>query len=537
MADDELMIEEYKLKSCIATGAVSQVWEVLDTNSSERYAMKLLLPEAFKESSQRAMLQKEAKICKMFDHPNIIRMHMYKKTKKHAFYIMDYFAAPNVKHLIRNDLTFVRAKFRRLAECSALALSHIHEKGWLHRDVKPDNVLLSKGGDVRMIDFSLAATKPNAMVKLISSKTRHIQGTRTYLAPEVIRRQHATHVSDIYSFGVMLFECLVGKPPFMGNTPNDLLIKHVQEHPPAPSIFYKNLTPEIDQFVLRLLSKKPANRPQSMSELLSEFRNVKIFKVDPDDHAREQDEAARREFQESSANRLSSRDDALRTEQGGPAPAAAKPIAAAAPISKPAAEKPKPAAPAKQPSQPPAPQQPAMPVAGAPNQGYPPQGYPQGYPGMPMNPYGGYPQGYPQQGFPPQGFPQQGYPQGYPQPGYGQPPQGYPQQGFVPQQPVPPGYPQVPGQPVPATVQVPKAPAVPAKKAPAAAQNLEEASLDDIMIVDPNSSAKKSTPSRSSSPSGKSSSSLPTKNPTRLVTKDQAAEEDLPFADELPDIL
>ncbi len=532
MSDDELMIEEYKLKNCIATGAVSQVWEVVDTNSSERYAMKLLLPEAFKQAEQRSLLAKEAKICKMFDHPNIIRMHTHKKTRKHAFYVMDYFAASNVKHMIRSDLTFVRSKFRRLAECSALALAHIHEKGWLHRDVKPDNVLLSKGGEVRMIDFSLAAAKPNAVLTMISSKTSKIQGTRTYLSPEVVRRFHATHLSDIYSFGVMLFECLVGKPPFMGNTPNELLLKHVQEQPTAPSFFYSNLTPEIDQFILRLLAKKPQNRPQSMTELLSEFRNVKIFKIDPEEHQKEKQEAELKVFKESTDNRLNSRADALRTEQGG-APAAAAPISLPKAAAKTAPE------PAKKP---PAPQTaaPVTPVAAAP-QGYPgqQQGYPPGYPNMPMPQYGGYPQGYPPPGYPPQGFPQQPYPQGFPPPGYGQQP-GYPPAG-MPQQ-MPPGYGQMPPQGMPPQgtpapqPQRPAAPAAPAKAPKPVA--LEEASLDDIMIVDPTKKAGKPTPSGQNPASGKSSSSLPTKNPSRLVKKDDAKNsDDLPFADELPDIL
>ena len=272
-----------------------------------------------------------------------------------------------------------------------------------------------------------------------------------------------------------LFECLTGRPPFLGSTPNELLIKHIQEPPPPASAFNSNVTPEMDQLILRLMAKKPENRPASAGELLSELRSVKIFHEDPqafDDavKAKEKEEAAA-----SVDSTLNSRFDALRTEQkaaGIEVPEKKQPRS-----KKPVQKKPEKAAPAK-----PTPAQQAA-------QGQPQQpGYSQ-QPMMPQQP------GYPQQPMMPQqpGMPPQAWPQG--QPVAGQPMPGYPAQqtpaGGIPpqpgyQQPVPPQQQQVPQQtpssPPSPQVAKPKKEATPGSVPPANSE--KKADLDDLPLMD-----------------------------------------------------
>src|SRR5690606_2353613 len=125
--------------------------------------------------------------------------------------------------------------------------------------------------------------------KMIGGKVKVVQGTRTYIAPETIRKEYPTPQSDMYSLGIMLFEIVTGQPPFVANSPNDLLMKHLNTAPPEPSVFNSNVTPEADKFILRLLSKKPANRPQSMSEVAAEARSIQFFKMDPQELANEEE--------------------------------------------------------------------------------------------------------------------------------------------------------------------------------------------------------------------------------------------------------
>lgn len=335
--------------------------------------MKLLLEEAFKSAEQKATLKKEFKIASSFDHPNIIQVYGHRQTRKHAYFIMEHFGGPNLKQIIRGDLTVIHVRFRKLVECLLLAMSHIHEKGWLHRDIKPDNIMMTKASDVRLIDFSLSSKVPSAVAKLLGGKTKTIQGTRTYIAPEIVRRKLPSVQSDLYSFGVTLYECLTGRPPFMGSTPNDLLMKHIQEPPPAPTAYWDNISPEMEKFVLNLLSKKPENRPASASDVLSEFRSLKIFNRDPEEYARERAEKERENLEVSVASKLDSRSDAerqqriregLEPEQEKAAPVTPppqpKPVQAA-PKTPPAAAPPKPVQ--KPATAPPAAQRPAVPPA------------------------------------------------------------------------------------------------------------------------------------------------------------------------------
>ena len=338
---------------------------------------------------------------------------------------MDYFNAPNLKTLLRNNLYALHLGYRRIAECVALGLGHIHEKGWIHRDVKPDNILMSKSMDIRMIDFSLAANAPNPLAKMIGMKSKTICGTRTYISPEVIQKYPATVQSDIYSYGVMLYECLTGKPPFMGGTPNDLLIKHIRDTPANPSDLEPNATPEMDEFIKTLLAKKPADRPKDMSEVISMFRSVKVFIEEPDIVHKKRKEKAEEDEKYSLNNRLTSRDDAERTTRGE-RPQTPK-VAPPTQIQKPKKE---PVKPKQTPQQPVQAQQVPPPIP--PQQPYPPQNYPpQNYP----------PQNYPPQNYPPQGYPYQQVP-GQPQGNY--PPQNYPGQQHPPQQQP---YPQQPPPP------------------------------------------------------------------------------------------
>ncbi|MBL4885753.1 MAG: protein kinase, partial [Planctomycetaceae bacterium] len=164
---EELTVDKFLLSNCLATGTYSQIWDVTDQETSERFAMKLLLEEAFRDSEQKKILKQEFKTANTFDHPNIIHVYEHKQTKKHAYYTMEFFGGPNLKQIIRSERLVVHTRMRKLAECIVMALGQIHEKGWLHRDVKPDNIMMTRASDVRLIDFSLSSKAPSSIAKLV----------------------------------------------------------------------------------------------------------------------------------------------------------------------------------------------------------------------------------------------------------------------------------------------------------------------------------------------------------------------------------
>lgn len=458
---DEIVIDEYTLLNHIATGGSTQVWEAVVKGGGDRhFAMKLMLPEALAESERRSVLKHEAKLTERFDHPNLVRFEKLVMNKKRGYMVMEYFRAPNLKMQLQAEGVSLQIRVARLFEQLCQVLGYLHDQGWVHRDIKPDNILFNKASELRLIDFSLTTRAAGAMSKLIGGKEKVIQGTRTYISPETILKAPPSPQSDIYSLGITLFEVLTGEPPFRGTSPDDLLKKHLTTAVPPPSAFNDNITPELDRFVMKMLAKKTKDRHKNTHELLAEFRNIKPFKEDPG----ERDRRLKLELEEKykhtldKSGRLDSRADHLKQRLLRENPELAreeaekkrkmaeeeaeKKKALAAKIAKRVAKeqaaqeqlakgKGKPAAPASRPAAPPA-------AAPAPPQAPPMQGYPApyGYPGQ-------MPPGYPMAGYAPASPypPMQGYPQpgGYPvAPGYpagGHVAAGYPQPGFPAGQP------------------------------------------------------------------------------------------------------
>lgn len=480
MADSEL-IDDYELVNCIATGTATQIWEVRKAGATQSLAMKILLPEAFKNPEMRNNLKHEASVGKSLEHPNIIRIQESKFTRKYGYFIMEYFRGGNLKSMIRNEKAQVQSRAKRVVECLAQALAYMHDKKWIHKDVKPDNVMLTKGGEVRLIDFSLAGRAGNVVIHAMSKKANIvIQGTRTYLAPELIRREVLTHSVDIYSLGVMTYEMLTGNPPFRTANPNDLLMMQVRDAPVPPTYNDQNITPEAEKFVLKLLSKYPKDRPANMHEVFAEVRNINFFKVDPIEHARATQAAYAASAAQQQNDRLDSRMDAQRTAEGGPRPTPPpKPkvvIPPPAPAAKPTPPPVAPSAPTVA-QQAPYPQYPGMGYPQMPMPGYPMPGYP-GQPGMPPVAFPGYP-GMPMQGMPGMPFPGQMpmVPPGVPGAGMPPPRPGMPTPG-IPATGLPGGGIPSPPQPTAPRPTAPTASAPP----PPAVEEAPMASLDDLDI-------------------------------------------------------
>lgn len=458
-------IDDYLLVSVVATGKLAQVWEVMHEQTSQKFAMKLLLPEAMNDPDEKELLKHEAKVAQQLEHPVLVRCHGVVIRKTECYLLMDLFKTMNLKQFIKADIKGVQIRFRKIVEDCCNGLGHMHDKGWVHKDIKPDNILLSRSNEVRIIDFSLAAKPATALSKLFASKSAVIRGTRSYLAPETIRKEPATFSTDIYSLGIAFYECLTGTLPFKSDNPQDLLKKHLTVVPPPPSFFNSNITPEMDRVIMKMLEKKASSRYQTCGELAAEFRNVQPYKEEPSDAAPTEAEAATSrdvDLDKLFSMRLDSRADAQiremikndpemlvryeaekkrradyklsrqRENDARVAKAGIKgKVSAAAPV---AAPTPPPAS--APPVAMPPPIQTFVPGYGVPMA---PQAMPPGYP-IPQMPYGMMPH----PGMPMQMMPGMGYPQQFPPPGYPQMAQGYPP-GAMPPQMLPAGYP--PGQP------------------------------------------------------------------------------------------
>ena len=324
VSENKNLIGGYELKNCVATGNSTQIWEVAQVGSTVPFAMKLLHPESLKDPEAKNVLKHEFKVGALFEHPTLVRFHKLEMNRDHGFIIMDYFRAPSLKTQISANLPETQSCLKKIVEAMCQAFVHMNEKGWLHRDIKPDNVLVNKAGEVRVIDFSLATRIKSGVMKLVAGKQKNIMGTRTYIAPEIILKNSPTPQSDIYSLGVTIYEIATGSPPFAGLNPNDLLVKHLSESPAPPSTVNLNVTQELDAIILKMLAKKPKDRLADMREVMSLVRNIRCFIEDPADlYARKLKEMKANDSQ-GVDKRLDSRADADRVSRGLAAPAKPK---------------------------------------------------------------------------------------------------------------------------------------------------------------------------------------------------------------------
>ncbi len=261
-----ISLKGYLVLDKIKDGSVGTVWLARDGRGHE-FALKQLGPQHASDSSQVRQFEKEARLTQKLDHPGIIKVHDYVAHKPQPFFVMEYFVSENLKVVLaRFPERLHKREFQVLMKV-ADALAHVHSRGLIHKDVKPENVLVSASGDVRLIDFSLASTRWDRLLHF----GRKVQGTPLYMAPEQIRGERGDARTDVYAFGVMMYELLAKRPPFLADNPAKILEKHLREKPASLRSIAPAISAQLDAFVLRLLAKDPAARPADMTAVLHEI--------------------------------------------------------------------------------------------------------------------------------------------------------------------------------------------------------------------------------------------------------------------------
>jgi len=273
-------IGPYRLLNAIHTGHTVQIWQAYHDGKHERFVIKTPL-ERFRRSREAiAELRWEDSVGRKFRHKRIIEIHEFGIDRGTPFLAMEWFAAPNMKQRILQGIEPILHWVPQIIEQAAEGLGYLHRLGWVHRDVKPTNFMVSDQGEVKLIDFALTRKARRGLSKLLPSRTK-VQGTRSYIAPEQIRGAAPDVRSDIYSFGCTVYELLAGKPPFTGVSADELLSKHLKAAPPTLEAVNKNITPEFAQLIRRSMAKDPAARPQMLDDFVLELRMNRVFKRTP----------------------------------------------------------------------------------------------------------------------------------------------------------------------------------------------------------------------------------------------------------------
>ncbi len=253
----DVLVDRYRIAGLLGKGGMGEVYRADDLKLGQTVALKFL-PEALQDDEQRLeRFYHEVKIAREVTHPAVCRVHDLGEIEGRPFLSMEYVDGENLSSLVRRIGRLPKDKAKDIGRQIALGLSAAHAKGVLHRDLKPDNVMLDGRGKVRITDFGLAAVVASVRGEDVKS------GTPAYMSPEQLAGREVTFRSDVYSLGLVLFELFTGRRAFEGRTVSELARKHQEEAPPRPSSLVDDLEPAVEQVVLQCLEKDPGGRPPS----------------------------------------------------------------------------------------------------------------------------------------------------------------------------------------------------------------------------------------------------------------------------------
>lgn len=273
-------IGPYRLLNVVNTGQTSRIWQAYDDDAKKIFGIKILLEEFRRSREHIAYLRQEYVVCGNLEHERLIRIYTYDVDRGTPYLAMEWFPAPNLKHRIRYDYARFEYQIPKIIEQAAEALIYLHGQGWIHRDIKPDNYLVSDAGDVKLIDFALSQKMKGGIAQILGQKSK-VQGTRSYMSPEQIRGGKMDGRADLYSFGCTIFELLAKITPYTGVSAHDLLTKHLRSSPPTLESANRNVTPEFGDLLRRTMAKKPSHRPKSVADFLTQFRMLRVFRRTP----------------------------------------------------------------------------------------------------------------------------------------------------------------------------------------------------------------------------------------------------------------
>jgi serine/threonine protein kinase len=270
----------YRLARLIRAGHSCLIWEAVKDATGERFALKMLKTETARDREEIGYLKHELEVAKDLNHPNVIRVYEFDMQNAAPFLVLELFSALNLKQVLREGPDPIAYLADRIVNHASLGLHYLHEKGWVHCDVKPDNFLVDDDGNVKLIDFSIAQRPRRSLLSFFGVK-QAVKGTRSYMSPEQIRGETPDARSDVYSFACVVFELLTGRPPYTGSTPNELLVAHLRSSVPSAIVYNHNVSRDCADYLRRMMNKKREARPKSMWEVLQAFREFQIFNKKP----------------------------------------------------------------------------------------------------------------------------------------------------------------------------------------------------------------------------------------------------------------
>ena len=261
----------YRIISQVGKGGMATVYKAYQTSMDRNVAIKVL-PRQLAESAEfTARFQQEARIIARLEHPHILPVFDFGESDGVTYFVMRYLEAGTLKTKMEAgplSLNEIDRLFTQLAD----ALNYAHGHGIVHRDLKPANALIDGSGNLFLTDFGIAKLLESASPRL--TQTDAILGTPAYISPEQAKAETVNQRSDIYSLGIILYEMVTGSVPFVADTPLAVILKHISDPLPPPSVIKKDIPESIERVILKALAKDPSDRYATAAEFLSAWKRA-----------------------------------------------------------------------------------------------------------------------------------------------------------------------------------------------------------------------------------------------------------------------
>ncbi len=263
----------YELGQVLGRGGMAEVYLAHDTRLGRTVAVKTLRADLARDPSFQARFRREAQSAASLNHPAIVAVYDtgedYIDNVSIPYIVMEYVDGSTLRELLHSGRKLLPERAMEMTIGILQGLEYAHRNGIVHRDIKPANVMLTRNGQVKVMDFGIARAMGDSGMTM--TQTAAVIGTAQYLSPEQAKGEQVDARSDLYSTGCLLYELLTVRPPFVGDSPVAVAYQHVREEAQAPSVFDAEITPEMDAIVLKALTKDPNYRYQSADEMRADI--------------------------------------------------------------------------------------------------------------------------------------------------------------------------------------------------------------------------------------------------------------------------
>ncbi|KND34611.1 Stk1 family PASTA domain-containing Ser/Thr kinase [Streptomyces acidiscabies] len=263
----------YELGQVLGRGGMAEVYLGHDTRLGRTVAVKTLRVDLARDPSFQARFRREAQSAASLNHPAIVAVYDtgedYLDGVSIPYIVMEYVDGSTLRELLHSGRKLLPERSMEMTVGILQGLEYAHRSGIVHRDIKPANVMLTRTGQVKVMDFGIARAMGDSGMTM--TQTSAVIGTAQYLSPEQAKGEQVDARSDLYSTGCLLYELLTVRPPFVGDSPVAVAYQHVREEPQPPSVFDPEITPEMDAIVLKALVKDPNYRYQSADQMRADI--------------------------------------------------------------------------------------------------------------------------------------------------------------------------------------------------------------------------------------------------------------------------